>query len=90
MVLASTSPTATLDEIAELADKIVEVAVPTISSTTAPPFPELLTEIEQLRAEVQKLQTSVKLLTRQPRGRSHSQSRQPSPIPRDNPNCWYH
>ncbi len=55
MVLASTSPTATLDEIAELADKIVEVATP---STTAHPFPELLTEIEQLRAEVQKLQTS--------------------------------
>ena len=48
MVLASTSTTATLDELAELTDKVVEVAAPTVAATGAPPFPELLTEIEQL------------------------------------------
>ena len=53
MVLASTKPSTTLEEIAELADKVVEVAAPTVAATSAPPFPELLTEIEQLRAEVQ-------------------------------------
>lgn len=70
MVLAATSPTTTLDEIAELADKIVEVAAPTISSTTAHPFPELLTEIDRTNL----------CQTYQPRGRSHSQSRQPKVV----------
>ena len=91
MVLASTT---TLEEIAELADKVVEVAAPTVAATSAPPFPELLTEIEQLRAEVQKLQTSVRSLSRQSqgqsRGRSHSRSRHASPAPTDQPTCWYH
>lgn len=90
MVLASTSATATLEEIAELADKVVEVAAPTVAAASAPPFPELLTEIEQLRAEVQKLQTSVQHLTRQSRGRSHSRSRHASPAPLDQSTCWYH
>ena len=87
MVLASANATATLEELAELADKVVEVAAPTVAATSATPFPEILTEIEQLRTEVQKLQTSVRQLTRQSRGRSHSRSR---PAPQEQTTCWYH
>ena len=65
MVLASTSTTATLEELAELADKVAEVAAPTVAATSVSPCPEVISEIEQLRAEVQKLQTSVRQLTRQ-------------------------
>ena len=63
MVLASTSTTGTLEELAELADKVVEVAAPTDAATSASPCPKIITEIEQLWAEVQKLQTSVRQLT---------------------------
>ena len=89
MVLASAT-TATLDDLAELADKVVEVAAPTVAATSATPFPDILKEIEQLRAEVQKLQTSVKTLARQSRGRSHSRSRHHSPAPQEQTTCWYH
>ena len=59
MVLASTKTSTTLEELAELADKVIEVATPTVAATSTPPFPQLLTEIDQLRAEVQKLQTLI-------------------------------
>ena len=81
MVLASTKASTTLEEIAELADKVAEVAAPTVAATSA------LTEIEQLRAEVQKLQTSVRSLSRQSRGHSYSRSRHASPAPTDQPTC---
>lgn len=90
MVLASTSATATLEELAELADKVAEVTVPTVAATTVQPFPELLAEIEHLRSEVQKLQTSVNQLPKQPRSHSLSRSRHNSPTPRDHTLCWYH
>ena len=94
MVLASTSATTSVPELAELADTIVEVASPTIAATTpSPPFPQLLTEIEQLRTEVRQLQNSVRTLSRQSRGCSNSRSRQPSPSPPstdDSTVCWYH
>ena len=92
MVLASTSNTTNLEELAELADKIVEVAAPTVAATTAP-LPQLLSEVEQLRAEVSKLQTSIRSLTRQSRSRSSSRTRQPSPAhppPAESSLCWYH
>lgn len=70
MVLASTSATTSLEELAELADKIVEVATPTIAATTTPkPFPQLLTELEleleQFQTEVRLLQWSVQSLSHQ-------------------------
>ena len=91
MVLASTKTYTTLEELAELADKFIEVATPTVAATSTPPFPQLLTEIDQLRAEVQKLQASVRNLTHQSRGRSRSvsQTRQASPASQDRI-CWYH
>lgn len=94
MVLASTSATTSLEELAELADKITEVAAPTIAATTAsPPSPQFLAEIQQLRTEVRQLQNSVRTLSRQSRGRSTSRSRQSSPAPHstdDSSMCWYH
>ena len=94
MVLASTSATTSLEELAELADKIVEVAIPTVSATAAPQAsPHLLTELEQLRADMKQLQKAVQKLSRQPRGRSTSHSRAPSPAPPpagESSMCWYH
>ncbi len=49
MVLASTGTSATtLEQLADLADKVVEVAV----TSASPQPPELLSEIEQLRTEL--------------------------------------
>ena len=85
MVLASTSNTTNLEELAELADKVLEVAALTVAATTAL-LPQLLSEVEQLRAEVSKLQTSIRTLTRQ------SRTCQPSPAhppPAESFLCWY-
>ena len=46
MVLASTNTTGNLEGVAELADKVMEVATPTVSAVTAP-LPQLTSEIEQ-------------------------------------------
>lgn len=76
MVLASTSTTTSLEELVELADKIVEVATPTIAATTTPPpSPQLFAEIQQLRTEVRQLQNSVCTLSCQSQGCSTSQNR---------------
>ena len=75
MVLASTSPTATLEELAELADKVAEVAAPTIASVNSS---QLSSEVEQLRAEVSKLQASIKTLARHTRSNT-PRLRSPSP-----------
>ncbi len=45
MVLASTPETSSLDKLAELADKVLEVAAPTVSAVKLPS--EVCTEIEQ-------------------------------------------
>lgn len=102
MILASTSSTSTLDELAELADKIMDVVSPTVSGVQAnPPPPQLSTEVDQLRTEVTRLQGLVKSLTthrsrtstrRPPTPRSNS-PRSPSPTPSSNATpsiCWYH
>ena len=85
MILASAgTTTTTLEQLPNLADKVVEVASPTIEiAATSPEFPQLLTEIKQLRTEVRQLQMSVQTLSHQsrPRGCSTDRSRQPSPSP---------
>ncbi len=50
MVLAFTPETSSLDKLAELADKVLEVAAPAVSAVKLPS--EVSTEIEQLRTEV--------------------------------------
>lgn len=88
MVLASTPDTVSLENLAELADKIVEVATPSIGAVTTP---KLTTEVEQLRAEVTRLQEVVESFSRRPRLPSR---RSPSPArprtPTDATLCWYH
>lgn len=94
MILASTSASSTLDELAELADKIMDVASPSVSAVQPTPPPQLSTEVDQLRAEVTRLQGLVKSLTQQHRSRRREST--PRPHTPDPPSattgqlCWYH
>ena len=101
MVLASTPDTANLENLAQLADKVMEVAAPSVSTVSAT---HLSDEFERLRAEVTSLRKVVESLPLttssktdhplgRPRGHSWSQSRGCSSSPRpatDSPICWYH
>ena len=85
MVLASTGENVALEDLAQLADKIVEVVLPSVSAVHATP---VTAEVEQLRAEVARLTKLVQSMAsprRPPRGRSAS----PHP-PADSALCWYH
>ena len=99
MVLASAGEMS-LEALAQLADKIVEVATPSISSLNLSP---LTAEVEQLRSEVAHLKdmlasAQLSSLHQRParqrsssRPGSRSSSPRPSPTP-DQPDglCWYH
>lgn len=84
MVLASTPDTGSLENLAQLADKVMEVAVPSVSGITA-----ATTELEQLRQEVASLKTMLQAL-QQPRGTSRGRSPSPAPQRRPQGVCWYH
>ena len=90
MVLASTGATVSLSDLAQLADKIMEVAAPSISAVAATPS---VTEIDLLRAEITSLKALVKSLASST-ARSHRSSRHgsPSPARASSPadTCWYH
>ena len=60
MVLASTADTVSIENLAELAEKIVEVAAPTVSTIQTS---QLTSEVEQLRSEVTRLLNLVKSLS---------------------------
>lgn len=91
MVLASMSETTPLEELATLADKIREVAAPSIAAVNAPSQPT--SEVERLRAENARLQQQIATLQaptgpRRRRSRSHNRGRPRSP---SQPGiCWYH
>ena len=52
------------EELVELADKIAEVAAPTITATTTPSLsPQLLDEIQQQHTKVRQLQNTVRTLS---------------------------
>ena len=101
MVLASSLDTANLEDLAQLADKIVEVAASSISAVSAT---HLSDEFERLRAEVtslRKVVDSLPLTTASKRdhprsrprdhSRTWSRGRSPSPHPStESPICWYH
>jgi len=98
MVLASTPEGTTIDQLAEMADKIMKVASPAVSALskalpTFSPTPVLAEEVRQLHSEVSRQE---KLFIRLPRNRSLSQSnRRPSgrsstPPQTDDSLCWYH
>lgn len=86
MVLASTADSISLEELATLADKVMDVAAPSIAAVGTP---QTTTGVEQLRAEVTRLQDTVTALTkgRQPRRSARSPSPHPST---DSTLCWYH
>ena len=85
MVLASADVATDLNKLADLADKVIEVATPTVSAIND--TNEANSEVKQLRAEVTRLADLVATLTSRPRHtRSRSQSRQrrpSSPAPHD-------
>lgn len=88
MVLAS-SETVALAELAKLADRIMEVAVPSVSTVASPPP----TELDQLRSEIASLKQMVQSLSSPSfTRRSRSRQRSPTPSRSDSPTaiCWYH
>ena len=103
MVLASTPGTVSLDKLAEIADKVVEVASPSVSAVSAPigtasnAPPALTPDIEQLRTDVARLEKLVSNLTTRSRPSSRSTprpSRRPSSPAASSADsttlCWYH
>ena len=93
MVLASADDTTDLAKLADMADKVIEVAAPSVSAIAHTSDD---TEVEKLRAEVTRLAELVTSLTRH-RDRSQSRGRRthslaptdPLPQPQDRL-CWYH
>ena len=77
MVLASARCDTTLAQLAQMADKIMKVATPSISDVhhDARPTPQPSAEMEQLRSEVAGLTNLVKSLTRRRRSPSPHPSR---------------
>lgn len=88
MVLASSGDSISLDQLAQLADRIMDVAIPTVASVASP---KSSPELEQLRAEVSQLQAAVQAYRTDQRSTA-SGRRSPSRSwsPRRNSLCWYH
>ena len=93
MVLASADDSVSLAQLAQLADKILEVAVPSSVASVETPS-SLASDVEQLRAPVSELQETIKNLRRPshpPRPPSLSRSCSPCPSsPVSQTLCWYH
>ena len=91
MVLASTGNTMSLKALAQMADKIVEAATPTISAINAP---HISSEVDQLRKEVAHLREIISSLNTSPGSSrpSRSRGRSPSPHPANSTltTFWYH
>ena len=92
MVLTSTADQANLENLAQLADKVVEVATPSVVTVSAICFSG---EFERLRAEVASLRKVVESLplstNKRGQARSRSRGRSPSPrLPTEPHLCWYH
>ena len=93
MVLASTNSAASLEELAELADKVIKVAAPFIPKMATPP--SLTVEVEQLRGEVARLEKLFKKFAHHCSSSRHASRCSPTPTS-DQPNppadslCWHH
>ena len=96
MVLASADDSMDLRKLADMADKVMEVATPTVAALSAARPDHIdASEIKQLRAEVARLTDLVSSLTTPSRRRSSSRSRRPNSPASPNPPpanslCWYH
>ena len=98
MVLASTRSDTPINEIAQLADKIIEVSVPQVASISAQPNSS---DIAALRAEIASLKQQINFLKRasrrarspHPRATSpHSRTTSPAPPSSQSTDTvyWYH
>ena len=91
MVLASTGNAISLEALAQMADKFVEVATPTISAINAP---HISSELDRLRKGVAHLREIISSLNTSPGSSrpSRSRGRSPSPHPTNSTptTCWYH
>ncbi len=91
MVLATAPATTTLEELAELADRVAEVTTPVVAAITPTPR---TSDLEQLRADVATLQASLQSLTRDKTYRGGPRLRSPgpptAPQPTNDTICWYH
>jgi len=94
MVLAAANDTVPISELANLADRIMEVATPSLPTTVSPNISAVgpsshSFNLDKLRAEITSLKEEVKSLRRSTRERS-PRRRSPSPIPDSSDMCWYH
>jgi len=95
MVLASTDTTMDLNKLADMADKVMEVATPTVAAIHTP---NTSSEVTELREQVTRLAELVaSLTTHHSRRRSMSRPRHRSqspgtttPPPSPDTLCWYH
>ena len=96
MVLTPSGTSISLDNLAEMADRIMEVSTPTMATVHVPPAP---TELDSLRTEVRQLREMLKSLSSPSRNFRHrsptpTRLRSPSPArppPSGDPTlCWYH
>lgn len=90
----------TLDKLADMADRIVDMVTPSIAAVHVPPTgPSVSTEVASLRAEITRLKEQMRSLAVQPhspRRHSPTPARRCSPSPfqplpaGDHTLCWYH
>jgi hypothetical protein len=96
MVLASADPSTTLDNLADMADKIMEVSTPTVAAMSTVCVDD--SEVKKLRDEVSRLANLVAFLSRvhhrrrrtPSRARPPANTQPPSQPPPQDALCWYH
>ena len=98
-ILASSRDHMNVTQLADLADRIVEVgSACTVSAVSTPSQPSSTSELSQLRQQVDKLAFQVQSLTTQLQERGRSPNRRPRRSNRQRsrsssqkrPLCWYH
>lgn len=104
MVLASADSKLTIEQLADMADKVLEVATPpsSIAAISRPQGDDVQSDLKQLKQEVARLTNLVTTLTTASRNRARSRSREPRPRRQPTPApgetsqgtgdtlCWYH
>jgi len=97
MVLASSSEDTAIDDLAQLADRVMEVSIPASVNNLSQPTPSA--EMDQLRAELASLTESVNNLRKNYRRSFNPRQQSPSPARRFHSSkdqllvqelCWYH